>query len=226
MATRVLLVDDDEAMRVAIARGLEHEGYEVDACGDGAEAIDRFDPARHAAVVVDLVMPKADGMAVLRAIRGEGGTPVVFVSGHGDEATRVAALEAGADDFVAKPIGARELALRVRNTIGRGRAGGSEDVLRFDELEVFPARHEAHVAGQRVDLTEREFALLLHLARAAGQVVSRATLLQEVWESDVDWQSPDTVTEHVYRLRRKLEAQPTAPRWIHTVRGAGYRFDA
>jgi two-component system, OmpR family, phosphate regulon response regulator PhoB len=220
---RVLLVEDDESVRDATARGLEQEGFEVDVAVDGADAIERFDPSRHAVVVVDLMMPKASGMAVLRAVRDQGETAVVIVSGHGDAANRVVALEMGADDFVAKPIGSRELGLRIRNLLGPRRQPA--EVLRFGSLEIWTALREAHVDGRRVELTEREFDLLEHLARAPGQIVTRAMLLQKVWGSNIGWQSPTTVTEHIYRLRRKLEADSTAPRWIQTVRGAGYRFN-
>jgi two-component system, OmpR family, phosphate regulon response regulator PhoB len=220
---RVLLVEDDEQLRESTARGLEREGFEVDVSDDGADAIECFDPQRHNAVIVDLMMPRASGMAVLRAVRERADVVVVVMSGHGDEVNRVIALELGAADFVAKPVSARELGLRVRNALRRG-APPSDDVLRFDGLEVWPSRREALVDGRRVDLTAKEFELLEHLARVPGEIVSRATLLQKVWGSHAGWQSPATVTEHVYRLRQKLEPDPDAPRWIHTVRGAGYRF--
>ena len=220
---RLLLVEDDELLRDSTARGLELEGFEVEVSADGADAIERFDPARHDAVVVDLLMPRASGVAVLRAVRERSDVVVVVLSGHGDDVNRVIALELGAADFVAKPVSARELALRVRNALGRGAPAGVE-VLRFDGLELWPARREAQVDGRRVELTAKEFELLEHLARAAGQIVTRDALLRQVWGSNVAWQSPATVTEHIYRLRQKVEQDPSAPRWIHTVRGVGYRF--
>lgn len=220
---RVLLVEDEELLRDSTARGLEREGFEVELSADGADAIERFDPQRHDAVIVDLMMPRASGMAVLRAVRERSDAVVVVLSGHGDEVNRVIALELGAADFVAKPVSARELGLRVRNALNRG-APASVEVLRFDGLELWPARREAHVDGRRVELTAKEFELLEHLARAPGQIVSRSSLLQKVWGSHIGWQSPATVTEHIYRLRQKIEPDPDTPRWIHTVRGAGYRF--
>jgi DNA-binding response OmpR family regulator len=219
----VLLVEDDEIVRESTARGLEAEGFEVDVAVDGADALAMFDAERHDVLVLDLMLPRATGMAVLRAVRDQAETAVVMVSGHGDDVNRVLALELGADDFVAKPVGARELALRVRNALRRGHSSGDE-VLRFDGLEIWPARREAWVDGRRVDLTGKEFELLLHFARSPGRVLTRSALLQQVWGSNIAWQSPSTVTEHVYRLRRKLEPDPAAPRWLHTVRGAGYRF--
>jgi len=220
---RVLLVEDDELLRESTARGLEREGFEVDVGIDGADAIDRFDPERHEAVIVDLMMPRASGITVLRAVRDRADVVVIVLSGHGDEVNRVIALELGAADFVAKPVSARELALRVRNALGHGGPPNAE-VLRFDGLELWPARREALVDGRRIDLTAKEFELLEHLARSPGEIVTRAALLQRVWGSHAGWQSPATVTEHVYRLRQKLEPDPSAPRWIHTVRGVGYRF--
>lgn len=220
---RVLLVDDDEGVRLSTARGLELEGFEVDLAADGNEAIDRFDPDQHDVVIVDLVMPKATGMTVLQAVRAGGATAVIVVSGHGDEVHRVVALEMGADDFVAKPINVRELALRVRNTLGRRRPA-EEELLSFGELEIWPGRREVRVGGRKVDLTAMEFELLHQMAQARGEVLTRAVLLQRVWGSNIGWQSPSTVTEHMHRLRRKVEPDPSAPRWLHTVRGAGYRF--
>jgi DNA-binding response OmpR family regulator len=174
-------------------------------------------------VIVDLMMPRASGIAVLRAVRDRADVVVIVLSGHGDEVNRVIALELGAADFVAKPVSARELALRVRNALSHG-SSPSVEVLRFDGLELWPARREALVEGRRIDLTAKEFELLEHLARSPGEIVTRATLLQRVWGSHAGWQSPATVTEHIYRLRQKLEPDPSTPRWIHTVRGVGYRF--
>ena len=221
----MLLVEDDEQVRVSTARGLEREGFEVDVSADGADAIERFDPGRHEAVVVDLMMPGASGVAVLRSVRERSDAVVVVLSGYGDEVNRVIALELGAADFIAKPVSARELGLRVRNALGLSAPPGVE-VLRFDGLELWPARREAHVDGRRIDLTAKEFELLEHLARSPGAILTRAALLQRVWGSHAGWQSPATVTEHVYRLRQKVEPDPSNPRWIHTVRGVGYRFGA
>jgi DNA-binding response OmpR family regulator len=222
---RVLLVEDEDLLRESTARGLEREGFEVEVSVDGGDAIERFDPARHDAVVVDLMLPRASGVAVLRSVRERSDAVVIVLSGHGDEVNRVIALELGAADFVAKPVSARELGLRVRNALARGAPPGLE-VLRFDGLELWLARREAHVDGRRIDLTAKEFELLEHLARAPGEIVTRTALLQRVWGSNAGWQSPATVTEHVYRLRQKLEPDPSTPRWIHTVRGVGYRFGA
>jgi DNA-binding response OmpR family regulator len=216
-------VEDEELLLESTARGLEREGFEVDVSADGADAIERFDPDRHEAVIVDLMMPRASGIAVLRAVRDRADVVVIVLSGHGDEVNRVIALELGAADFVAKPVSARELALRVRNALSHG-SSPSVEVLRFDGLELWPARREALVEGRRIDLTAKEFELLEHLARSPGEIVTRATLLQRVWGSHAGWQSPATVTEHIYRLRQKLEPDPSTPRWIHTVRGVGYRF--
>ena len=223
---RVLLVEDDEALRRVTARGLELEGFEVDQAVDGEDALERFDPARHDVLVLDLMMPKASGMTVLREVRERGSVRVVLLSGYSDDASRVVALEMGADDFVTKPVGPRELALRLRNVLGRAQGLSEEEVLSFGSLELRPARRLATVDGDDLVLTGKEYELLEFLARSPGRVFSRAALLQGVWGSNVGWQSPNTVTEHVYRLRRKLEADPSRPRWLHTIRGSGYRFDA
>jgi DNA-binding response OmpR family regulator len=130
----------------------------------------------------------------------------------------------GADDFVTKPVGPRELALRLRNVLARAQAIADDGSLTFGSLVLHPKQRLATIDGAGRDLTGKEFELLEYLARSPGRVFSRAALLRGVWGSNVGWQSPDTVTEHVYRLRRKLEADPARPRWIHTVRGEGYRF--
>jgi DNA-binding response OmpR family regulator len=221
---RVLLVEDDDVLRHVTARGLLEEGFEVDQAVDGEDALARFDPELHDVLVLDLMLPKASGMTVLRRVRETSATRVVLLSGFSDDASRVVALEMGADDFVTKPVGPRELALRLRNVLGRGRVS-DEEVLTFGALEIWPRRRLATVDGTALDLTGKEYELLECFARSPGRVFSRAALLQAVWGSNLGWQSPNTVTEHVYRLRRKLEADPTRPRWIHTIRGAGYCFD-
>ena len=219
----MLLVEDDPALRRAVARGLQGEGFEVDPSADGQDAIDRFDPACHDGVIVDLLMPRASGMSVLRAVLERADVPVIVLSGHGDDTNRVLALELGAADFVAKPVTARELAIRLRNAFGRA-ATVSPSVLTFDGLEIDLAHRRVLLEGHPVDLTGMELDLLAFLARTPGKVFSRADLLRGVWGSNVGWQSPATVTEHIYRIRRKLEPGPDSPRWIHTVRGNGYRF--
>lgn len=220
----MLLVEDDASLRRAVARGLQGEGFEVDPVADGLEAIDRFDPDCHDAVVVDLLMPRASGIQVLRAVRDRADVPVLLLSGHGDDTNRVIALEMGAADFVAKPVTARELAIRLRNAVGR-QAPPAAGTLTYDDLEIDLVHREVRRGGTRVELTGRELDLLGFLARSPGKVFSRAELLRGVWGSNAAWQSPATVTEHVYRVRQKLEVD-SGPRLIHTVRGAGYRFGA
>jgi DNA-binding response OmpR family regulator len=219
----VLVVDDDEQVLRAMARGLESEGFVVDAAVEAEAALRMFEPSRHDVLVVDLLMPRGSGMALLQQIRAVAPTPVIFLSGHGDDASRVAALELGAADFVAKPVVARELALRIRNVLGRGSSGQADEVLEYAGLELRPHRREARLAGELLDLTGKEYELLEHFVRSPGKVFSREALLQQVWGSNLGWQSPTTVTEHVYRLRQKLERGPS-PRLLHTVRGSGYCF--
>jgi DNA-binding response OmpR family regulator len=151
--------------------------------------------------------------------------PVIVLSGRAAESDRVLAFELGADDYVVKPFMARELPARIRSLVRRTGTPGPPPALRFGALEVRLPEREVVLAGVVVETTRREFDLLARLASTPRRVWSKAELLAEVWASSDDWQDPATVTEHVRRLRRKLEVDPDRPRWIVTVRGAGYRFE-
>jgi len=226
---RVLIADDDPGTRDLLTLGLQLEGFAVDLAIDGIEVVVRFDPELHDAVVTDLMMPKGSGLSVVRAIRRQSDVPVLIVTAHDDAATRVLALEGGADDVLGKPFDPRELALRIQNLVVGHVVPEStplEDVVACGPLEIWPHAREATLGGQRLDLAGKELDLLLTMAKSPRKVFTRAELLQQVWDSNPDWQSVDTVTEHVYRVRQKLAAHPDGERLIQTVRGAGYRLTA
>ena len=233
---RVLVVDDDERVRTLLTWKLEDEGYTVLVAEDGAAALERITADRPDLVVLDLSLPRVAGLDVLRTVRdGEGTTPVIILSGRDTEADRISGLDLGADDYLVKPFSPGELAARVRSVLRRSRpvpAGvpGSGPVPAQGGppqkgLRVDPATHEVFADGRRVELTAREFDLVAFLVSHPREVFRRSVLLQRVWASDAGWQSEATVTEHMFRIRSKVEPDPARPRWLVTVRGVGYRYE-
>lgn len=228
---RVLVVDDDERVRTLLSWKLQDEGYDVVCAEDGAAALDRVAQERPDLVVLDLTLPGVPGLDVLRRVRdGGGATPVIILSGRNGETDRILGLDLGADDYLVKPFSPGELAARVRSVLRRTRpsapaAAPPADGTPPDAVRVDTVTREVHVAGRPVELTAREFDLLAFLAAHPREVFTRAQLLTRVWASDAGWQSDATVTEHVHRIRAKVEPDPSRPRWLRTVRGVGYRFE-
>ena len=221
---RVLVVDDSHAERLMTRRVLEREGFEVSEAADGPTALTAIGNADLDLVLLDLTMGGMDGLEVLTHLRRESDLPVIVVSGRAEERERVLALELGADDYVNKPIPVRELPARIRTVLRRIHPSDAGDRLVFGSIEIRTAEREVLVDGEVVPTTSREFDVLAKLVSAPRKVFSREALLHEVWGSSTDWQDPATVTEHVRRLRHKLERDPARPALIQTVRGAGYRF--
>jgi len=227
----VLVAEDDEASRLALARSLERHGYRVLEAPDGEAALALFAAHRVDLVVLDVGMPRLDGFGVLQALRQHSDVPVIFLTGRAEEVDRVVGLELGADDYVLKPYSLRELVARVRARLRRPGAapaprGEGGDLLTYGELRIDPLAHEVSVRGEKVELTTREYELLTFLARHPRQVFTREQLLEAVWGTR--YQDPATVTEHVRRVRVKVEtAGPDGVerRWLTTLRGTGYRFD-
>ena len=229
-APRVLVVDDEPMVREVVSGYLQRDGIDVTQVGDGRAALDALAGGPFDLVVLDIMLPLASGLDVLRAVRRHSAIPVILLSARGDEADRIAGLELGADDYVVKPFSSAELAARVRGVLRRSRPPGSDGEaslapLQFDGLRVDRAAREVGIDGRSVELTPKEFDLLAHLAAHPRQVFSRAELLQQVWDSSIDYQDPATVTVHVRRIRQKIEPDPDTPRWIATVWGVGYRFE-
>lgn len=227
---RVLVVEDSVPVRELVARSLASEGLVVDQAVDVREARARLEEEPPDVVVLDVVLPDGSGFDLLREIVAGGVAPVVMLSSRAEEIDRVLGLELGAEDYVVKPFFPRELTARVRRAASRGGAVGGDRPERPRRLDVgalvvdFDAR-EVLVGRRPVDLTGREFDLLAHLAASPRRVFSRDELLRDVWQSSAAWQKPTTVTEHVRRLRQKIEDDPARPRWIVTVAGAGYRLE-
>ena len=225
MSAEILVVDDDRKTVDLIRLYLERDGYRVRAAFDGRQALDAARQAPPDLVVLDLMLPEVDGLAVLGHLRRTSDVPVILLTARTDEVDRVVGLELGADDYVVKPFSPRELAVRVRNVLRRVRPSPDGPKLDFGALVVDPLTREVSVEGVVVPCTPKEFDLLVTLAASPRQVFSRRQLLDLVWASSPDYQDPATVTVHVGRLRQKLEADAEAPRWITTVRGIGYRFE-
>jgi DNA-binding response OmpR family regulator len=222
---QVLVVDDEPMVREVVGRYLERDGVRVHEAADGRAALDWL--ATHTAdlVVLDVMLPEVDGLAVLGHLRRHSDVPVILLTARTDEVDRVVGLELGADDYVVKPFSPRELAVRVRNVLRRARPAEPRSRLEFDGLAIDAGTREVVAGGVAVALTPKEFDLLATLASAPRQVFTRRQLLQLVWASSPDYQDPATVTVHVRRLRQKIEPNPEEPRWITTVWGVGYRFE-
>ena len=224
----VLLVEDEAAIADPLAEALEGEGFRAEVAGTLADGRDRSRRAPPDLVLLDVMLPDGSGFDLLRELRAGGHIPVIMLTARGDEIDRVTGLELGADDYVVKPFSGRELIARVRAVLRRtspvhadeGAAGQTIGAVAID-----PSARTATLDGQRLDLTRKEFDLLALLMANAGAVVTRERLIDEVW--DVNWfGSTKTLDVHVSGLRRKLGDDAAAPRYLHTVRGVGFRFSA
>jgi DNA-binding response OmpR family regulator len=225
--TRVLVVDDDPDVRTLIADLLTDDGFTVDQANSAETALNRLRTQPADVVLLDVAMPSMSGLDLMTEIRKHANVPIIFVTGKGGETDRVLGLRLGADDYVVKPFSGPELVARIHSVLRRSqRAATPDPKLTFDGLSIDLRTREVLVDGRVVETTAREFDLLAFLARAPRHVFTREQILKSVWESSTEWQDPATVTEHVRRIRRKIEADPDDPRWIRTVRGVGYRFEA
>jgi DNA-binding response OmpR family regulator len=179
-------------------------------------------------MILDVMLDYEDGFSLLAQIRRTSDVPVIMVTARSQESDRVFGLKLGADDYVVKPFSSAELAARIESVLRRTRKPPTAQItsLVFDELAIDPDAREVRVLGRNIELTAKEFELLVFLARSPRRVFTRGQLLAQVWDSSSEWQDANTVTEHVRRIRRKIEPRPGQPRWIVTVRGAGYRFEA
>jgi len=220
----VLVVDDDPGVLDVVAFTLRREGFEVDEETDGARALAAALERDYDIVILDVMLPQMSGTEVCRALRAESDVPIVMLTARDAERDRVLGLELGADDYVVKPFSPRELASRVRAVLRRVR---DEDRTRvtLGELTLDTARRAVHKRGESIALRAKEFDLLAFLVAAPRRVFSREELLEQVWRSMPGWQDLATVTEHVRRVRVKLEDDQEHPRWIRTVRGVGYVFE-
>ncbi len=228
----VLVVDDEPSFLVALRQTLTTEGFDVTTAADGEAALQLFADNSFDIVLLDVMLPRMSGIDVCRKIRATSDTPVIMVSARSEEIDTVVGLEVGADDYITKPYRIRELIARMRTVLRRGDRNGATPATEEDEpddgitvgpVTLDPQRHEVQVRGQEVDMPLKEFQLLHHLMANVGYVVPRDDLINRVWGFDYVGDTK-TLDVHIQRLRSKIEANPSGPELIVTVRGVGYKF--
>ncbi len=226
-SSTILLVDDEEAVQKLLAYPLERDGFRVVQARDGEEALERFARERIDLVVLDLMLPKLDGLEVCKRLRAASSVPIIMLTARDDELDKVLGLELGADDYITKPFSIREFRSRVRALLRRAAAppsaGGEDERIEADGLRIDLARREVEAHGRPVQLTYVEFELLRTLAAHPGHVYTREQLLQALWGGS-EYREPRTIDVHVRHLREKIERDPREPELLLTVRGVGYRF--
>jgi DNA-binding response OmpR family regulator len=226
-SSTILLVDDEDSIQKLLAYPLERDGFRVVPARDGEEALRKFAAERVDLVVLDVMLPRLDGIEVCKRLRAESTVPIIMLTARDDEFDKVLGLELGADDYITKPFSIREFRSRVRALLRRAGATqiarGSDGAIEVANLRIDPDRRTVELRGKPVEVTYVEFELLRTLAAYPGRVFSRRALLEAVW-GDAAYREPRTIDVHVRHLREKLERDPSEPDLILTVRGAGYRF--
>jgi two-component system, OmpR family, phosphate regulon response regulator PhoB len=220
----VLIVDDDPAVRNLVGWQLELDGYGSIAVADGRSALRAIANNEIAMVVLDLSLPDMSGLDLLRHIRQTTALPVIIVSGRVGEADRIVGLDLGADDYMTKPFSPGELSSRLR-AVMRRTSPRERTMLVFENLRIDLEAHQVFVNDRPIELAPKEFEVLAFLAGSPGKAFTRAQLLQHVWHSTSGWHDEATVTQHVHRVRHKIDIDPDKPRWLKTVSRVGYRFE-
>jgi len=224
---RILVVDDEKQIVEVLKMYLERDSFRVSTASDGAAALAAFESQPPDLVLLDLMLPQVDGLEVFRRLRAKYSTPIIMLTARGEEIDRILGLELGADDYIVKPFSPREVVARVKTVLRRAagaRDESSEKAVEVGELRIDPRTREVNVGARQIELTSKEFDLLYFLAMHPGQVFTRAQLLDKVWGYEF-FGDASTVTVHVRRLREKIEANPTEPRFVTTVWGVGYKFE-
>jgi DNA-binding response OmpR family regulator len=227
---RILLADDEQSIQALLSYPLRKDGYEVVQASDGREALARFQEGGFDLVVLDVMMPRMDGLEVCRRMRARSTVPIIMLTAKAEEIDKVLGLELGADDYITKPFSLREFRSRVKAALRRAGMSSGADGQESDEqplsvldLEIEPAKRAVRVRGETVQLTFVEFEILDALARNPGRVFTRDNLLTRIW-GDSAYRDPRTIDVHIRHLREKLERDAKDPEYLFTVRGVGYRF--
>ncbi|HTP08265.1 MAG TPA: response regulator transcription factor [Anaerolineae bacterium] len=224
----ILVVEDEPSVAEVVALYLRRAGYIVRMANTGPAAVHEFDTQPPSLIILDLMLPGLDGLAITRHVRERGDTPIIMLTARSQETDRIAGLEMGADDYVTKPFSPQELVSRVRAVLRRAKPSGAgepiERALTFDDLRIDPQTRLVTIHGAEKSLTAKEFDLLWLLARHPRQVFSRDQLLERVWGM-AEYIDPGTVTVHVRRLREKIEDDPSNPQHLQTAWGVGYKFE-
>ncbi len=235
MKNSILIVEDEKALRETLEYNLTNEGYEVETSADGLEAFQKAHTGNYNLILLDIMLPGMDGFEICRKIRAEKNTPILMLTARDDEIDRIVGLEVGADDYMSKPFSMRELLARVKAMLRRVRLmqeetapvaveEPSKEVLVFGNLVIDSIRREVRINHQDLELKPKEFELLHYLAINRGRALSRDKILEDVWGWDYTGESR-TVDVHMRWLRQKIEMDPSQPKRLITVRGAGYRFE-
>ncbi len=226
-APRILLVDDEQPIQTLLSFPLQRDGYDVVQASDGREALNRFSEQPFDLVVLDVMMPRMDGLEVCRRLRARSSVPIIMLTAKSEEIDKVLGLELGADDYITKPFSMREFRSRVKAALRRsGMAQADEEAERPVEvrgLKIDPAKRSVVLASEQIQTTFVEFEILNALARSPGRVFTRDMLLARVW-GDSAYRDPRTIDVHIRHLREKIERDAKEPDYIFTVRGVGYRF--
>jgi DNA-binding response OmpR family regulator len=228
-APRILLVDDEAAIQTLLSYPLRKDGYEVVQASDGGEALERFAEGTFDLVVLDVMMPRLDGLETCRRLRATSTVPIIMLTAKAEEIDKVLGLELGADDYITKPFSMHEFRSRVKAALRRAGMARTNDgpdgesPVAIGELRIEPSKRSVTLRGERIDLTFVEFEILLGLAANPGRVFTREALLTRIW-GDSAYRDPRTIDVHIRHLREKLELDAKRPDYLFTVRGVGYRF--
>jgi DNA-binding response OmpR family regulator len=226
-APRILLVDDEQPIQTLLSFPLQKDGYEVVQASDGREALQRFSQQTFDLVVLDVMLPKIDGLEVCKRLRARSRVPIIMLTAKSEEIDKVLGLELGADDYITKPFSMREFRSRVKAALRRGGMArldaDDEHAIEVRDMRIDPTKRTVTLRGEAVPTTYVEFEILSTLARSPGRVYTRDMLLSSVW-GDSAYRDPRTIDVHIRHLREKVEADAKEPEYIFTVRGVGYRF--
>src|SRR6195256_2421548 len=228
-SARILLVDDEQSIQTLLSYPLRKEGYDVVQATDGRQAPDRFEEQPFDLVVLDLMLPRIDGLEICRRLRSRSSVPIIMLTAKSEEIDKVVGLELGADDYITKPFSLREFSSRIKAVLRRAemsrpvQTGPDEAPLQVGELRIDFPKRSVRVRGDDAQLTYVEFEILSALARAPGRVFTRDMLLARIW-GDSAYRDPRTIDVHIRHLREKIEDDPKDPEYLFTVRGVGYRF--